>query len=117
MTESDNCIFCRIARGDFGTEFIGESQNAIAFRDIDPKAPVHLLVIPRRHTGSLLELSEADAGLAGELLLLAVQVAKQSGIAESGFRVLTNIGENGGQTVPHLHFHVMGGHKLTAGLG
>lgn len=117
MSEGTNCIFCRIVRGDFGTEFIAESPGGVAFHDIDPKAPTHVLVVPRRHIASLLELGDADLALAAELLALAGEVARREGIAESGFRVLTNVGEHGGQTVPHLHFHVMGGHKLKAGLG
>lgn len=117
MSDGIDCIFCRIVRGDFGTVFIAESPGAVAFRDIEPKAPSHVLVVPRRHIGSLIDLGEQDAGLAAELLALAGEVARREGIAERGFRVLTNVGEHGGQTVPHLHFHVMGGRKLTAGLG
>lgn len=117
MTSAETCIFCRIVRGDFGTEFLAERKTAVAFRDIDPKAPTHVLVVPRRHLESLLELEDSDAGLAVDLLALANEVARREGIAESGFRVLTNIGEHSGQTVSHLHFHVMGGHRLSAGLG
>jgi histidine triad (HIT) family protein len=117
MTSSEECIFCKIVRGDFGTNFVAESEHAVAFRDIDPKAPVHVLVVPKRHVRSLQTLVPDDPALAGELLALAADVARAQGIAESGFRVLTSDGEDGGQTVFHLHFHVMGGHRLTGQLG
>jgi histidine triad (HIT) family protein len=117
MTDSNECIFCRIVRGDFGTELVAENASAVAFRDLDPKAPTHVLVVPRRHVSSLPELSSEDATLAGELLSLASEVAKREGIDESGYRVLTNTGADAGQTVFHLHFHVLGGKRMTAGLG
>lgn len=116
MTDED-CIFCRIARGDFGTEFVAQSANAVAFRDLDPKAPTHVLVVPRAHVPSLQEMPPDDSGLAAELLNLCVTVARQEGLGQSGYRVLTNDGPNAGQTVFHLHFHVLGGHRLSAGLG
>ncbi len=117
MSEATDCIFCRIVRGDFNTEFIAESANAVAFRDIEPKAPVHVLVIPKRHVKSLQALVPGDPELAGELLTLAAEVARQEGIADTGFRVLTSDGDDAGQTVFHLHFHVMGGARLTGQLG
>lgn len=117
VSGSDECIFCKIARGDFGTEFVAESANAVAFRDIEPKAPVHILVVPKRHVRSLQALVPADPALAGELLTLAAEVARSQGIAGSGFRVLTSDGEDAGQTVFHLHFHVLGGQRLTGQLG
>lgn len=114
-TFDESCVFCKIARGDFNTEFVGASERCLAFRDIDPKAPVHVLVIPRDHMRSIEDL--ADGGLAGELLRLCVNVASELGISESGYRILTNTGPDAGQSVGHLHFHVLGGHALTAGLG
>jgi histidine triad (HIT) family protein len=116
MSEAADCIFCRIVRGEFGTTFVAESENAVAFRDVDPKAPTHVLVVPRRHLRSLQELENQD-GLAAELLSMAAGVARSEGIVESGYRVLTNDGPDAGQTVFHLHFHVLGGKRLTAGLG
>lgn len=107
------CIFCRIARGDFGTEFVAESEHAVAFRDISPQAPTHVLVVPRRHIAGLQDLTPADAALAGELLQLANEVAQREGLA-GGYRVLTNVGPDAGQTVDHLHFHVLGGRQLGA---
>jgi histidine triad (HIT) family protein len=117
MGETESCIFCRIVQGEFGTEFVAESENAVAFRDIDPKAPVHVLVVPKKHIGGINELDAEQAALAGELLALANEVARKTGITDGGYRVLTNVGPDAGQTVFHLHFHVMGGHKLSAGLG
>jgi histidine triad (HIT) family protein len=117
VSNVDECIFCRIVRGDFGTELVAENDGAIAFRDLDPKAPSHVLVVPRSHVASLNDLGDGDAKLAGELLSLAKEVAVREGIADSGYRVLTNTGTDAGQTVFHLHFHVMGGARLSAGLG
>jgi histidine triad (HIT) family protein len=114
-TERD-CIFCKIASGEFGTEFVAETETAVAFRDIQPHAPTHVLVIPRRHVASLNELGPDDGGLAAEMLTLAARVARQEGIVDSGYRVLTNNGPDAGQTVFHLHFHVLGGRRLSSGL-
>jgi histidine triad (HIT) family protein len=109
MSES-SCLFCRIAAGEIPATIVAETDWAVAFRDIAPKAPVHVLVIPRRHVESLSE--ETDVAELGELLMLAVDVARQEGIAESGYRVVTNVGEDGGQSVGHLHFHVLGGRAM-----
>lgn len=111
-----DCVFCKIVRGDFGTEFVAESDSAVAFRDIHPQAPTHVLVVPRRHVASLNELDADDWSLAAELLRLAVEVARREGISESGYRVLTNTGPDAGQSVFHLHFHVLGGRPLGLGL-
>jgi histidine triad (HIT) family protein len=116
QTDPD-CIFCRIVRGEFGTAFVAESDTAVAIRDIQPQAPTHVLVVPRRHLRSLDEVKSEDRQLAGDLLALAAQVARQEGIVESGYRVLTNNGPDAGQTVFHLHFHVLGGRRLSGGLG
>ena len=117
MTDSENCIFCRIIRGELGTTFVAENETCVAFRDLEPKAPTHVLVVPKRHIESLKVLSAGDDQLAPALLDLCTEVARREGILESGYRVLTNDGPDAGQTVFHLHFHVMGGHPLTAGLG
>lgn len=111
----DDCIFCRIVRGDFGTEFVAQTDNAVAFNDISPLAPTHILVVPRSHIPSLQALE--DRALAGELLGLAAEVARSQGLDERGYRVVTNVGEEGGQTVFHLHFHVLGGRRLAGGMG
>ena len=109
MTEE--CVFCRIVRGDFKTEFVAENHHAVAFRDIDPRAPVHVLVVPRRHVTSLAEAD--DETMLGSVLGLAARVARDSGISESGYRVVLNTNSDGGQSVAHLHAHVLGGRKLT----
>ena len=106
----ENCIFCRIANGELGTEFIANSEHAVAFDDIAPSAPVHALVVPKRHIRSLQDLD--DPVLAAELLALTRTVAEQKGLLDSGYRVVTNDGAEAGQTVFHLHFHVLGGQKL-----
>ena len=103
----DDCIFCKIASGEIHVEPIYSDDEVIAFRDINPQAPVHVLVIPRAHVGSLRELSEVDLG--GKLLLAAAKVAQECGIAQHGFRTVINTGDNGGQTVGHLHLHILGG--------
>lgn len=115
MSDTESCIFCKIIRGDFGTAFVAESEHGVAFRDIEPKAPTHVLVVPRTHVSGLSELTNAE--IAADLLRLAAEVARIQGIVESGYRVTTNEGPHAGQTVFHLHFHVMGGQRLTAGLG
>ncbi len=116
-TAPDDCVFCRIVRGDFGTEFIAENEHGVAFRDMDPRAPTHALVVPRRHVAALRDLGPEDAALAGELLLLASTVAKQDGLLDGGYRVIVNDGPDAGQTVFHLHVHVLGGRPLGALVG
>jgi histidine triad (HIT) family protein len=106
---ADACIFCRIASGEIPAVVVHETPDTVAFRDINPRAPVHVLVIPRRHLGSIGELGPEDQDLAGRLLLAAADIARQEGIADQGYRVISNIGAWGGQTVDHLHLHVMGG--------
>lgn len=117
MSETAECIFCKIARGDLGTKFVAESEHAVAFRDLDPKAPTHVLVVPRHHFRSLDDLGSENAEIAADLLALSARVGRNEGITSSGYRVLTNSGPDAGQTVFHLHFHVLGGRRLTAGLG
>jgi histidine triad (HIT) family protein len=117
MTGPDDCIFCRIVRGDFGTEFVAENEVGVAFRDLHPQAPSHLLVVPRLHVGALRDLGDGDAALVGELLLLCSRVAAQEGLLGGGYRVLTNDGPDAGQTIFHLHFHVLGGRPLGALVG
>jgi histidine triad (HIT) family protein len=109
----DNCIFCKIVRGEIPSERVLEDENVIAIRDINPSAPVHVLVIPRRHVESMAHLADGDVDLAGRLLLRARDVAKKEGVAESGYRTVINTGKEGGMTVPHLHVHVIGGRQLT----
>lgn len=108
MTAS--CIFCRIASGEIPSARVMESEHCLAFRDLSPQAPTHVLVIPRRHVGSLNELD--DPALASALFAMARDVARAEGIAESGYRVVANTNGDGGQTVFHLHLHVLGGRAM-----
>jgi histidine triad (HIT) family protein len=108
----DDNIFARIARKEVPVEAIYEDEWCIAFRDISPQAPVHALVIPKRPVENVLALGPEDRDLAGALLLAAGEVARRLGVAESGVRVVFNAGANGGQSVPHLHAHVLGGRPL-----
>lgn len=106
-----NCLFCKIAKGELATEFILETDNVVAFRDINPQAPTHVLIIPRKHIASLAELEASDGSLMGEIVLVAAEVAKRENL-EHGYRVVVNTGTHGGQSVAHLHFHVLGGRSL-----
>jgi histidine triad (HIT) family protein len=111
MADTDSCLFCRIVRREIPASIMWEDEHSLAFRDIDPKAPVHVLVIPKRHFASLNDA--ADATQVGRLLLAAREIAEAEGIAESGYRTVVNTGANAGQTVFHLHVHVMGGRRMT----
>ncbi len=107
------CLFCRIVAGEVPAQKVHEDDRVLAFRDISPKAPTHVLVIPRRHVGSLDELSAVDGDLVGHLFLTAAGVARQAGLDATGYRAVVNTGVDGGQTVHHLHVHVLGGRPLT----
>jgi histidine triad (HIT) family protein len=107
-----DCLFCKIVTGDVPAELVAESSRAIAFRDINPQAPTHVLVIPRDHHRDLATLAAADAGLLAEVAALAHQVAEAEGIASGGYRVVFNTGPRAGQTVFHVHAHVLGGRDL-----
>ena len=106
------CLFCGIAAGEIPSTGVYADDEFLGFLDIDPKAPVHILVIPRRHVTSLRDLTEDDAGLAGRLVLAATRIAAAEGLAENGYRFVINCGDEGGQTVPHLHLHLLGGRAL-----
>lgn len=108
---TDNCLFCRIVRGDIPVTPIAQNEHAIAFRDLNPQAPVHVLIVPRRHVASLAEAT--DALELGAVALLAAEVARQEGIAASGYRTVMNTGDDGGQSVHHLHLHLLGGRGMT----
>lgn len=110
-TEQD-CIFCLIASGELGTEFVRETETVVAFNDIAPAAQTHVLVVPKRHLGSVAELGLVEQELLGELIDVANSVARERGLDASGYRVLTNHGADAGQTVQHVHFHVLGGNAL-----
>lgn len=106
------CIFCRVASGELPAERVSQGHGWTAVRDVDPQAPVHVLVIPTEHVESLNDLSEAHRDLAAELLLACRAVAEAEGVSESGYRVVANTHDDGGQSVPHLHLHVLGGRAM-----
>ena len=107
-----DCLFCRVLSGELPSKIVHQDEHCIAIEDKFPQAPVHVLVMPRRHFESLQAVSNDDRDLLGHLLLVARRVAEMKGLHESGYRVITNVGKDGGQSVPHLHFHVLGGKKL-----
>ena len=107
---ADACIFCRIASGEIPATKVAETDNVLAFRDVNPQAPVHILVIPKSHIASMADAD--DPALLGGILHLAAVVARNEGLAEDGYRVVINTGHNGGQTVHHLHAHVLGGRHM-----
>lgn len=111
------CIFCQIASGKIPSDTIYQDEEVIAFRDIKPQAPVHLIIIPRRHIPSLAHLSEAESALVGRMVAIASQLAEGEGLAQNGYRLAINCGEEGGQLVPHLHLHLLGGRRLSGRLG
>jgi histidine triad (HIT) family protein len=107
-----DCVFCRIAAGEVPARTVLETPEVVAFHDLHPQAPLHLLVIPRRHVASLAECSAAEATLLGDLLVACSAVAAAAGVAEAGYRVVLNTNTDGGQTVPHLHAHVLAGRHM-----
>ena len=107
------CIFCGIAKGEVPARTVLENEDVVAFHDLDPKAPTHVLVIPRRHIDSIDAMADTDVELIGRVFAAARDVGRELGIAADGYRLVTNIGANAGQTVPHLHVHVLGGRRLT----
>lgn len=106
-----SCLFCRIVAGEVPATVVHETDRTLAFRDITPQAPTHVLVIPRDHHADLAALSDADSGYVGELISSAVAVARAEGL-DGGYRLVANTGADGGQTVHHLHLHVLGGRRM-----
>ena len=111
MSDSE-CLFCRIAEGAIPADVIHESERLVAFRDINPQAPLHLLIIPKEHIASLEETDAGHRDLLGEILLLAGDLARTESVAESGYRCVINTGDEGGQTVHHLHLHLLAGRSM-----
>ena len=107
-----DCLFCKIINGDIPSSKVYEDELVYAFRDIEPQAPVHILIIPKEHIASANELTEEHASVVGHVFAVAAEIAKAEGIAEGGYRIVNNCGEDGGQTVKHLHFHMLGGRSL-----
>jgi histidine triad (HIT) family protein len=112
MAEQD-CIFCRIVEGTMPADVVHQDGAVLAMRDINPQAPTHLLVIPKEHVDSLDDIGRKEESLLGHLLRVASRVANEHGLSEGGYRVVINTGEGAGQSVPHLHVHVIGGRELT----
>ncbi len=108
----NDCIFCKIINKEIPSNIVYEDEEILAFRDINPQTPVHVLVIPKKHITSLAELTPEDEAIVGKIYTVINKIAKQEGILERGFRVIVNCGEDGGQEVKHLHFHILGGKKL-----
>lgn len=108
----DDCIFCKIINRELPSNIVYEDDEIIAFRDIKPVTPVHILVIPKKHISSLVDLTEDDEAVIGKIYTVINRIAKQEGISDKGFRVIVNCGEDGGQVVKHIHFHLLGGKKL-----
>ncbi len=107
-----DCIFCKIIKGEIPSEKVYESENVIAFKDINPMAPVHVLIIPKMHIEGAHALDKDNVAVVSEIMLTARQIAESCNL-ENGWRIVTNVGEDGGQTVKHLHFHLLGGKKLS----
>ncbi|MBN2809217.1 MAG: histidine triad nucleotide-binding protein [Deltaproteobacteria bacterium] len=106
------CLFCRIIKGEIPSEKVYEDENLYAFKDINPKAPVHLLIIPKKHYATLNDLPDAEMGVIAEIHCVIKKLAAEFGVAESGYRVLANVNKDGGQVVYHVHYHLIGGRQL-----
>jgi histidine triad (HIT) family protein len=112
MSEQD-CLFCKIVNGDIPADIIHKSETTVAFRDINPQAPTHVLVIPRKHVATINDLGEDDSRVVGDMYLAAKEIAASEGIAEEGYRAVMNCNAGAGQTVFHIHLHVLGGRSLS----
>jgi len=111
------CVFCQIVAGKIPTRLLYQDDEVIAFPDINPAAPIHLLIVTRRHIPSLAHLSEDETPLVGHMIKIANQLAREEGIADSGYRLVINTGKDGGQVVPHLHVHLLGSRRLADEMG
>jgi len=110
-----NCLFCKIIKGEIPTDFVYQDEDIVAFRDVEPSAPVHILIVPKKHIEKLQVVSDNEKSLLGQALLVAKKIAEREKITQSGYKVCLNCGEGGGQIVPHLHFHLLGGWKEEGG--
>ncbi len=108
----ENCLFCKIAAGEIPSKIVYQDQDVVAFEDINPQAPHHVLIIPRRHIASMSDLTLEDGPILAKIFMTVAKLAHEMGIDESGYRFLTNVGPDAGQSVFHLHFHLLGGRKL-----
>jgi len=112
MVSNDRCLFCRIASGEISAKKVHEDADVVAFEDINPQAPTHVLVVPRKHIPSLDDLTDADANVVGTVLTRAAQIARNLHLESDGYRLVINNGEAAGQTVFHIHFHILGGRNF-----
>ena len=108
---ADACIFCRIAHGEIPTPMVAHNKEVVAFRDLNPQAPVHILIVPTRHIKSLDDVTDFD--LLGRMMALAAAIARQEKISKTGYRTVINTGKDGGQSVDHLHIHLLGGREMS----
>ena len=108
----EDCVFCKIIRREIPSKIVYEDDKAIAFNDVNPAAPIHILVVPKKHIATLLEVTEEDSNLISYIYQTINKIARKQGFAENGFRVIANCGKDSGQEVNHIHFHVLGGKKL-----
>ena len=111
----ENCLFCKIIAGDIPSTKVYEDEKILAFRDIAPQAPTHILVIPKEHIGGVDELNEENSAVVAHIFAKIAEIARNEGL-ENGYRVVSNIGEHGCQSVRHLHFHILGGKQLNGGM-
>ncbi|MDD2480536.1 MAG: histidine triad nucleotide-binding protein [Lutispora sp.] len=108
----ENCIFCKIIKGEIPCSKVYEDDKVLAFNDINPEAPVHVLIVPKTHVQSVMDINADDCQLISHVFYVASKIAEELKISEKGFRIVNNVGENGGQTVSHIHFHLLGGRLL-----
>ena len=108
----NDCLFCKIIAGEIPSTKVYEDESVYAFLDIDPQAPVHIIIVPKEHIASANELSDDNASVVGHIFAVAAKIAKEKGFAEKGYRIVNNCGEDGGQTVGHIHFHLLAGRNL-----
>lgn len=113
----EDCVFCKIASGEIPSDIVYEDDRFLVFNDIHPQAPVHLLLIPKKHIISIGNMTDDDVAAVGQMVNIATRIAAAAGISAKGFRLVTNSGEEGGQVVPHLHWHILGGRQLSGELG
>ncbi len=113
MTTAEDCIFCAIAAGTVPATIVHSTEHTVAFRDQSPQAPVHVLVVPRRHIENAATVTATDAEVVGAMIVAARHVAESEGVADTGYRLVFNVGHDAANTVPHLHLHVLGGRPLT----
>jgi histidine triad (HIT) family protein len=108
-----DCLFCGIAEGKVKGQIVYQDESVIAFRDVTPRAPVHILIIPRKHLAGMLDIEAEDSTVVGHIFEVAAQLARDQGVADSGFRVVVNSGPDAGQSVLHLHYHLLGGRQMS----